>query len=842
MFLDDFSALMEQIITLPGKMIVTGDFNFHIEDVDCDKAVKEFCQLIDSFNLRQYVFEPPHTCGGILDLVMAPIDHIINDVKVEAGRLGSDHHPISFNMNCMPIQNDNYITLERRQYRKLDMDKFLSDLSKELTPYDQLNLQEALKLYDNAITSVLDKYCPVKTIRIRKRAKSRWYTEELQDIKRLKRKYERTKKKIPTKNNCDEYKAITKRYNRAMAIARLNYYGKKIEESKKDMKSMYKVLNHVLGCQKDPIFPTNKDAKSVADDFADFFSEKIQNIRNNIATKIGPEVEDPVIPNKDVIPMVEFSRLTVENVKVLIKDMNSKNCTLDPIPTWLLKECQDVIIPILTHIINISLREHIFPDVLKHATITPTIKDSNEDSELYSNYRPISNTAFVAKLLEKSALQQISQHIEAQKLHAEFQSGYRKYHSCETATLKVVNDLKVDIANGKINALLLLDLSAAFDTVDHDILLQRIIKSYGITGCVAKWIDSYLGRRTFSVHINGKYSKVLNMLFGVPQGSLLGPIMFILYTKDIALIAKKYNLSIHIYADDTQLYIGFHQDVNTEEIKERIERCLADINKWMLNNFLQLNPGKTKVIFIGSKRQLSTFNGLRISELPLQNYEPEVVKSLGVYLDSTLSMERDINMKCSTSYYHLRNIGRIKRSLNEEQRILLVHNLVFSNLDYCNSLLANVPGYNVKKLQRVINAATRMVYDVKKRAHITPFIKKAHFLPAKFRIKFKLCLLVYKTLNGMAPSYLEEMIILRLSNLRGNRDAGLLKIPIKPEKTIYYQMCVTWNSLPSTIRFSKNVDTFKRELKTHYFNKAYASNEESESDNEIDTDNESIID
>lgn len=623
-----------------------------------------------------------------------------------------------------------------------------------------------------------------------------------------------------------------------MALTRLDFYKKKIDDSKKDMKSMYKVLNKVLGTQKEKVYPTNKGAKSVADDFADFFSAKIQKIRNEISEKITHESSDPILPNKDVLLMRHFSLLEIEDVRILIKDMNSKSCALDPMPTWLLKECQDELLPILTHIVNISLSEQSFPNSLKHATITPTIKDSNEDSELYSNYRPISNTAFIAKLLEKAALKQISEHIDTQNLHAELQSAYRKFHSCETATLKVVNDLKVDIAKGNINALLLLDMSAAFDTVDHGILTRRLVDSYGIVDSVAKWLNSYVTNRTFTVHVNGKNSKEMNMLYGVPQGSLLGPIMFILYTKDIINIAKKYGLSIHLYADDTQLYIGFQPNVNIQDTKDRIENCLTDIKEWMLHNFLQLNPGKTKIIFIGSKRQLQTFNGLQISQVQTENYEPKVVKTLGVYLDSTLSMVREINLKCSASYYHLRNIGRIKRCLNEDQRILLVHNLVFSKLDYCNSMLANVPGYNIKKLQRVINAATRMIYDVKKRAHITPFAKKAHFLPAKFRIKYKLCLLVYKTLNGMAPSYMQDMLVSRVPTLRGNRDAGLLKFPPKPEKTIYYQMCISWNALPSNIRFSENTELFKQTLKTHYFNEAYnnISNDESDSNDDTDSD------
>ena len=836
-FLEEFSALIEEQLTIPGELVISGDFNFRIEDTENHKDAKEFLRTVDTLNLFQHVTGITHTLGGTLDLLITASSDIPQNIVILDDRMGSDHNPISFQLKCSSVRAPDCITATRRKYRDIDLKTFKSDLSDALQPvvFGHMNSQEAVILYNNVMERILDKHCPAVKHRVKRRITSPWYTDELRDIKRVKRRYERAYKKHGTIAAKETYEKIKKKYSCVSTITRNRYYRDKLDESKKDMKSMYKTLNRVLGQEEERVFPTNNSADIVADEMAQFFSNKVKGIReiisNTAVTSPQPILveEDELSPDAEITELLEFAHLSQEQVRLLIKDMNSKSCSLDPFPTWLLKDCIGEVLPILTHIVNSSLQDSNFPEVLKHATITPIIKDLTGDAEAYNNYRPISNTAFIAKLIEKAVLNQINWHINRNKLHSVSQSGYRKYHSCETATLKVVNDIKEQMVEDNISALLLLDLSAAFDTGDHDILLARLDNMYNIRQHALDWLRSYLKGRTFSVNVNGKDSKRQIMLFGVPQGSLLGPILFILYTKELESIAASHDICIHIYADDTQLYLGFKCE-DSDSTKSTIENCLVDIKKWMLKNYLKLNTDKTDLIFLGKKNNLTNFSDIPFLQGNTIIESSQVVKSLGVFLDPTLSMTRDINKRCSAAYYHLRNIGRVKRCLDQPRRILLIQSLILTKLDYCNSILANVPDYLINKLQMVMNAGVRFIYDLKRRDHITPYMKQAHFLPVKYRIRYKLCLLVYKALNDQAPEYLQKMMIWREPSLRGSRDQLLLQIPTKKQKTIYHSMGTQWNELPLELRQSYNILKFKKDLKTHYFKCAYQTDSESDTD------------
>ena len=253
-----------------------------------------------------------------------------------------------------------------------------------------------------------------------------------------------------------------------------------------------------------------------------------------------------------------FTEVSEDDIRKIIHSSPTKSCALDPIPTWLLKKCEDELIPVLTLIVNTSLSCAEFPKELKRAFLTPLIKKIILDAEILKNYRPVSNLSFLSKLIERIVCVQLVNHLDKNGLYEVFQSAYRQLHSTETALLRVQNDIlqAVDSRGGAI--LLLLDLSAAFDTIDHEKLIRTLDIYCGIRGDPLKWFLSYLKGRVQSVQKGSTFSREQNLLFGVPQGSVLGPVLFTIYTTPLGRIIQRHGLTYHLYADDSSIWHSNH--------------------------------------------------------------------------------------------------------------------------------------------------------------------------------------------------------------------------------------------------------------------------------------------
>ena len=273
-------------------------------------------------------------------------------------------------------------------------------------------------------------------------------------------------------------------------------------------------------------------------------------------------------------PVLDILAPTTEaELRKIIMSGNSKSCSLDPIPTQLLKSSLETLLPTLTNIVNASLSSATVPRSLKSATVTPLLKKASLDNEDFKNYRPVSNLPYLSKLIEKVAVKRLNTHMTQYNLHEYFQSAYRMYHSTETALLRVHSDILQEVDKKKCVYLVLLDQSAAFDTVDHTILLRRLEDTVGITGTTLEWCQSYFADRSQSVHVLGVPSVPRPLTCGMPQGSVVGPYGFPSYTSPVSKICRKYGISCHFYADDSQLYLAFHPD-EEEEARSKLEKCI----------------------------------------------------------------------------------------------------------------------------------------------------------------------------------------------------------------------------------------------------------------------------
>ena len=507
--------------------------------------------------------------------------------------------------------------------------------------------------------------------------------------------------------------------------------------------------------------------------------------------------------------------------------MANKHHHEDPIPVWLLKENEDELYPVIQSIINKSLIEGTFPASLKHGTVRPILKEKNLDQENYKNYRPVTNTPFMSKLIEKAANNQITEYLEQNGLFPAHQSAYRKKHSCETVMLKIIDDIQESVSEKKMVMLVLLDLSSAFDTIDQDILLFKLMKHFGISGNVLKWIKTYLKGRTFSVRIKNVNGKVCLLIYGVPQGTVLGPLLFIMYIHDLILIGDKYNVSVELYADDSRWYYSFSPLYERTFAMDNINKCMSEIKLWMQYNYLKINFDKTDVLYISNPFHHSVFYGNIMCTIEGENFINSInqsVKSLGVTLDNNLTMKKMVLETVKSCYSSLKKLGGVRRYLPQDIKLKMVMSYIISRLDFCNGLYANISKTLLNKLQKLLNACVRFVMNIPNRMNVNDVSKSLHILPVKNRIMFKLCLIVYKILKGSSPEYLKDKVVEKIPTdlrfLRSSLDLTKLELP-KSHNTYQYSMAKNWNALPISIRNCNTVENFKKQLKTHYFTEAY---------------------
>uniref|UniRef100_UPI003AAD8E98 uncharacterized protein n=1 Tax=Centroberyx gerrardi TaxID=166262 RepID=UPI003AAD8E98 len=641
------------------------------------------------------------------------------------------------------------------------------------------------------------------------------------------RQLERLAKRTGLTVHLDAYTLHQQQYKDALNSARSSHYSSIIQSGCNNPKLLFSTINKLLKPM-DTI--SNSFTTSKCNSFLSFFQTKIDTIHNQLAassftTLSGLQPNPPLLPSHS---FTSFSEITETDLSSIVTSMKSSTCALDPIPSFLVKACLPSLSPLITNIINSSLSTGLVPPPpppLKLAAVTPILKKPGLDPDIPNNYRPISNLPFLSKILERVVAAQIKSHLDSNNLYEPFQSGFRSKHSTETALLKITNDILLSADSGFLTILILLDLSAAFDTINHSILLSRLQHSLGITGTALSWLTSYLSDRHQYISINNCKSSTAPVTHGVPQGSVLGPLLFILYILPLGQILRRHGLRFHCYADDTQLYLSSKTITSTTH--STLTTCLADIKSWMQRNFLKLNCNKSEILIIGPNsltRSAQTFSLNIDGSIVTPSTQ---VRNLGIILDPTLSFLPHVNQVTKTAFFHLRNIARLRPSLSFAAAETLIHALITSRLDYCNSILYGLPNKTLNKLQYVQNSAARLLTSTRRRDHITPVLHNLHWLPVKHRIDFKILLTTYKAIHNLAPPYLSDLIPRHTpTRCLRSADATTLKttrtkLRTWGDRAFSVAAPSLWNALPIHIRQAKTLPSFKQALKTHLFKLAF---------------------
>ena len=654
-------------------------------------------------------------------------------------------------------------------------------------------------IWDNTakyITSVLDTLAPYKEFTLNNKSLP-WLTPELKielkHLNKLYRKYYRNRRE----ESYNAYK-IYKDLNEKIMDEKIKFYSEKLNTNCSS-ETLWKEINH-LGLTKSSI----KEKPIFTPDQLNNYFLTTQNATPSVSTT---QSQNNSIRHNNF----KFKRIKMEDLDWAFKQFSTKSVGPDGISLKVLKLCLPALSRVFLALFNKSIILNKFPKAWKHSNILPTAKVPNPSS--LGDYRPVSLLCIISKIFEKILHKQISDYLNQQHLLDSFQSGFQKMHSTQT----ILTNLTDDICRGHhldlITILVMIDLSKAFDRVSHEILLKKL-SSFGFSENAIGWFSEYLSDRTQSVIYEDKASTTKKIISGVPQGSVLGPLLFLIYLNDLGtrIIYSKRLL----YADDLQIYIQIpYKDFDLGI--SLLQNDIKEIEVWSSSNNFVINKDKTKIILFG-KNVNDFYNSNNTFYFGGANIKlSKSVNNLGIFFDSDMKWNTHINHVVKSVNFSLYRLRYFKNLVTKNLRKQLVSALIFPLLDYCMFPIGNLPEYQYARLQKLQNAAVRYVCDIKYPLRTSPARITLGWLKVKYRAKYLCASYIYNILQNAKPDYLKTKINiykpareLRPKN-RPHLKVELTKNPFYSNSSLIYMISFC-NSIPENIRFSSSISSFKTNL------------------------------
>ena len=526
-----------------------------------------------------------------------------------------------------------------------------------------------------------------------------------------------------------------------------------------------------------------------------------------------PHVDDENFNEiKPQAPVFELKEISTNDLATEVRDLRpSTSCGVDGLTARLIKQAGPTILQPLLHVINLSIRLGIFPDSWKTGCITPLFKEG--DATDPSNYRPISILPCMGKLLERIIHTQLYAYVTKYQLLSDDQSGFRKGHSTGTCLIDFLDNIYQNIDKNMYCGVLFLDLRKAFDTVDHNRLIEKL-KYLGVKSHSTRWFKSYLEGRQQVTKVGKVKSSPGLVTCGIPQGSILGPLLFSIFVNDLPNCLN--TESINLYADDTAISI-FSKD--PQELECNLNVALALLKNWFDKNKLSLNCTKSKVMYFGTHKKLMNLQSLQVkcNEVVLENVEQ--YKYLGVLLDSNLNFKANTEYIANKVIKRTGILGRARHFLDQHTCLYLYKQLILPLIDYADFIYDDSAQYNMHLLQILQNNASRRILKADRLTHVLDLHTSLQIDYLNVRRKKHTLIWVYKILNGLAPKRLERLFT-RISEvthrLTRYNEGDKLYIP-KPrleltKKSFRYRAATLWNNLPEYIKTAPSIVHFKSAL------------------------------
>ena len=704
--------------------------------------------------------------------------------------------------------------------RRVTAGNFVSDLHS--APWETVDtsftVEEAWASLNNTIINIADKHAPTRIKRVRANTLP-WITDEIRALIIQRNFHHKKAQKSGSNNEWQVYRSFRNLVTSRIRRTKKHYYSNLIEVNKTDSSKLWKTIKSIISTnvcssQVESLVIDGEnitDPASISARFGTFFSSITASLRQTLPSTPHPFLLHHPLGNPG--PGVNF-RLTSISEDFVHKQLRAinimKSSGLENIPSRLLKDGADALVKPLTLLMNRTIYEGTIPSDWKHAVVTPVHKA--DPKTVPSHFRPISVLPVFSKILERAVHQMIYKYLQEHKLLSAHQSGFRPLHSTSTCLTHVTNTLLHNIDKGYLTGLVLLDLSKAFDTLDHNVMLDKL-SDFGFNRSALQWFSSYLTGRTQSICVNGVTSEPMSIQFGVPQGSVLGPLLFIMYINDLPLAVRVCN--VELYADDTLLFFA---SKSVRDIESQLTSDLENLISWFHSNFLILNVNKTKIMLIGTYQRLSAADGFSIRADNTDLDRVYAFKYLGVLMDQTLSWKDHIDSLGKKISSRLGMLRRARKVLPKATCVTLYNTMVLPLFDYCAAVWDGC-GVGYKGYLDKLNRRAACIIEGRSVAADELFTVFS-WPNLQARRDYLKCVLVYKSLRNLAPAYLlTEFKYAHQIHTYNTRHCDLLRFPLA--KTAKYQGSFrfngarAFNALPLKIRNAIDLKEFKIWTKHH---------------------------
>ena len=807
---EKFQDMMEAVSLTGNEVILFGDFN-----IDFLRNDHKWQQIYENYGLTQLVDSPTRSTSKSEKLIdhiyVSQIENIVETCTPYCGC--SDHLPIcvTWLKKDVKIPKPGHKTVTYRSFTNFDKDAFLKDLSESQLPhvYQYTNPDQAFEFWHKTFINVYNKHAPFITKRVKYSPKPPWLTKEIEEAIHIRNKHLRNKQ-------FDEFKKQRNKVTFMLRKSKKNYFKTLIisspQNNSKPIWKAIKILTH-KNAEKTTVIPKELTTDMLNNFFCNIASQAVKNDKSktNDLSRLTTFCNSKSIKSEFTIPPIPLTDVYFHLMHM--KQTGTRG--IDNLDGIILKLSAPVIADTLTYLYNMCLDKCYFPKILKQAKVIPLFKSGNKLDP--SNYRPISIVSLLSKPLEKHINEYMTRHVSKYDLIHPSQSGFRSNHSCHTALINLVDEWLTNINDLKLTGILFIDFTKAFDIIDHTLLLRKLTL-YKFSDHALSLIKSFLTDRYQSVFINNKQSNFLPLHFGVPQGSVLGPLLFVLYVNDLPLHIKD---PCELFADDTSIHSN-HSDIN--QLSINLQENVDQLVHWTELNHMCLNEKKTKCMVVTSRQKRQNLKDpmspIYIGDRPIEEVDSH--KLLGINIDNNLTWQSHITTLSKRISQKIFQLSKIKNFLDRNARKHFYHAFIQTCIDYSSTIFDTSSANTMKPLLRGHKRALKLVLHKSSTLTYKDYTE-LNILPLMYQLEYNKAVMMFRIMNGLAPSALTAKFPINKSRYTNNI---LVK---KPRIDLYktsmnYSGGMLWNSIPQTMKQTNSIQSFKASYRKLLFHRLATDN------------------